>query len=685
MPNTKDQNRETLEKKKEAFLEGFLSSLDFVVGNKDLNKLIGDDKKTPLIIAIEDGNTEVVQILINKNAEVDLADKKGKTPLMYAGELGKHEIIDILLKANAKPNKQDRFGLTAVMWATLNPKQNFRAITKLIESGGGFNIAFKSTLVGIGIIVAIGGIPATMFFPPLGILVFTLGTASTLFTAGALIYSLIKKAKLYYQLLKAEHRIGQINKDVKDANKKKNDKTEEKITIKSSSMTLDFIKAITMWSSIKSFGGSLKSRFNWLFGIKPEKPVRDNSNISEEELFLVGFKASLNKDLAQHSIDLLKTAENIKLDDIKCEDGRTLLALAAQSGKPGLVKAILQKAVDDYKTEANKLIDEHNKHEKPTPKRINPKKFIKDSIKEFVNKPDKNGKTPLMYAAETGDLETIEILLKYNAKINDEDKLGWTAVMWSAATSPAKNYRTIKKLIKSGGGYNIASKSTSFTAGVVAIIAGPTVSILLPIVGIPLGAVIWAFGIAVTIIKGGSLASSLLGKAKLYFRLLRAERVMAKAKKKAESLKNVDEKQSKKMESEQYTVITNLGPSDKLLVSQSHKKIKEVLWKEPEAELQKEPEAEKPAQVETIIKEETPRKQEKIAPEPSQKNVTPRDQKTIESTLDTAGGRPVEPKVEDIMLEKKVEEDELAVEKKPVTTPISEEARTVEKPESTSN
>ncbi|CAG8632103.1 28328_t:CDS:2, partial [Dentiscutata erythropus] len=66
---------------------------------------IGDkNDKTSLHLATKNDHTAIVNKLINNKAEVDTIDKDNHTPLFYAAESGSEKLIDILIKYNAKVN-----------------------------------------------------------------------------------------------------------------------------------------------------------------------------------------------------------------------------------------------------------------------------------------------------------------------------------------------------------------------------------------------------------------------------------------------------------------------------------------------------------------------------------------------------------------------------------------------------
>ncbi|XP_067282389.1 transient receptor potential cation channel, subfamily N, member 1 [Pseudorasbora parva] len=67
---------------------------------------------SPLLLAAEQGHTEVVRVLLQNNARVDVFDKEGKAAIHLAAEQGHQDIVDILLSHKAFVNAKTKQGLT---------------------------------------------------------------------------------------------------------------------------------------------------------------------------------------------------------------------------------------------------------------------------------------------------------------------------------------------------------------------------------------------------------------------------------------------------------------------------------------------------------------------------------------------------------------------------------------------
>ncbi|MFH2201546.1 MAG: ankyrin repeat domain-containing protein [Elusimicrobiota bacterium] len=77
---------------------------------------IGDDYRTPLTCLVAKGKDALplLQLLIDKGADVNRPTKNGETPLSKAVESENLAVIEFLLKAGAKPNRRDKDGKTVL-------------------------------------------------------------------------------------------------------------------------------------------------------------------------------------------------------------------------------------------------------------------------------------------------------------------------------------------------------------------------------------------------------------------------------------------------------------------------------------------------------------------------------------------------------------------------------------------
>ena len=74
-------------------------------------------KFTDLMAASLNGHTEVVELLADNGAELDLKNDDGATALIFASRHGNAEIVKLLLEKGANPELKDNEGKTALDYA----------------------------------------------------------------------------------------------------------------------------------------------------------------------------------------------------------------------------------------------------------------------------------------------------------------------------------------------------------------------------------------------------------------------------------------------------------------------------------------------------------------------------------------------------------------------------------------
>ncbi|PQE22577.1 hypothetical protein CJF31_00001496 [Rutstroemia sp. NJR-2017a BVV2] len=99
--------------------------------------------RTPLSWAAEEGNTEVVTLLLSKTDEVDpdSRDNRGRTPLSFAAEQGCEEVLSSLIgNQRVDPNGIDKYGRTPLSWAVEKGRET---IVKLLSALNAIDLNVK--------------------------------------------------------------------------------------------------------------------------------------------------------------------------------------------------------------------------------------------------------------------------------------------------------------------------------------------------------------------------------------------------------------------------------------------------------------------------------------------------------------------------------------------------------------
>lgn len=99
------------------------------------------DKVTPLFIAVEHGNLEIVRLLLDAGAKVNVRDAEKRTPLMRLDGDATPELVELLLRHGAKVNLEDNENNTALIHAADSAPA--AVIKALIDAGADVNAVNK--------------------------------------------------------------------------------------------------------------------------------------------------------------------------------------------------------------------------------------------------------------------------------------------------------------------------------------------------------------------------------------------------------------------------------------------------------------------------------------------------------------------------------------------------------------
>ncbi|XP_044260234.1 uncharacterized protein LOC123008483 [Tribolium madens] len=111
--------------------------------NRNIEVDIKDSEdKTPLHWAAKLGNTHILQLLIDKSAKIDSTDVRKRTPLHKASYMGKNQAVKILLKNNANVNFRDNDDKTPLQRAS--DMGHYETVKILVESCADINAIDKN-------------------------------------------------------------------------------------------------------------------------------------------------------------------------------------------------------------------------------------------------------------------------------------------------------------------------------------------------------------------------------------------------------------------------------------------------------------------------------------------------------------------------------------------------------------
>jgi ankyrin repeat protein len=106
------------------------------LGKPNIN-VTGFQGRTPLIMAVAEGHTEVVQLLVRKGANIFVQDMNGDSVLNYAIWGGNAEIVEIFLKSGIDIGLIDNEGNNALMLASLHCEPDI--VKLLLKYGSNIN------------------------------------------------------------------------------------------------------------------------------------------------------------------------------------------------------------------------------------------------------------------------------------------------------------------------------------------------------------------------------------------------------------------------------------------------------------------------------------------------------------------------------------------------------------------
>jgi len=106
-----------------------------VARNADVNAQ-DKDGDAPIHLAARNGNVEILKLLVAKGAKLDLANKVGGTALMWAAAFGHTEAARFLIDHGANVAVKDGDGMTAAAWAARNKQDEVVQLLLSVSARG---------------------------------------------------------------------------------------------------------------------------------------------------------------------------------------------------------------------------------------------------------------------------------------------------------------------------------------------------------------------------------------------------------------------------------------------------------------------------------------------------------------------------------------------------------------------
>jgi uncharacterized protein len=126
-PDTKDKKGVPL--LSIAARNGHLNTLDLLLRFGAQVNLIAEDRgSTALFDSALEKNKDMIKVLIDAGADVNIQSKDGQTALVVVVGSGDEEIVEMLFKAGANPDIKDALGVSARKYATIFGNQKMLAI-----------------------------------------------------------------------------------------------------------------------------------------------------------------------------------------------------------------------------------------------------------------------------------------------------------------------------------------------------------------------------------------------------------------------------------------------------------------------------------------------------------------------------------------------------------------------------
>ena len=119
---------ESLKKEESTIIKHHLASTNYQGSNYNIGY-------TPLMIAVKEQKKELVKLLVENGAYLDVKDKSGDTPLVLASSIKNLDLVKLLLQNNANP---DLGNFPPIMWAVIHG--DISMLKLFLQAGANLNV-----------------------------------------------------------------------------------------------------------------------------------------------------------------------------------------------------------------------------------------------------------------------------------------------------------------------------------------------------------------------------------------------------------------------------------------------------------------------------------------------------------------------------------------------------------------
>jgi ankyrin repeat protein len=131
--------------------------VEFLIQNGANKEAKDSNGETALLLASKFGHVSIAEFLIQNEANIEAENSNGKTPLLLAADFRRVAIVKLLIKAGAILEARDKDGNTPLLLATKS--ENISIVTLLINKGANQNVMDKDGKTPLSWVIETGNIP----------------------------------------------------------------------------------------------------------------------------------------------------------------------------------------------------------------------------------------------------------------------------------------------------------------------------------------------------------------------------------------------------------------------------------------------------------------------------------------------------------------------------------------------